>query len=68
MMSRETMRVMSTASDDALSGADPDTLMRHRQIQTQRPTAMAVEPVAYEPKRSKRRVDWSDFIRSAEIT
>jgi len=68
-MMRE-MRVMSKAPgrDDDVAGADPDTLMRHRRIQTQRPTAVAVEPVPYEPKQSKRRVDWDEFIRSAEIT
>ena len=68
-MMRE-MRVMSKAPgrDDVVAGADPKTMTRHRQIQTQRPTAMAVEPVPYEPKKPKRRVDWAAFIRSAEIT
>ena len=65
MMSGE-MRVMSTASGDVSSGADPETLMRHRQIQAQRPTAIAVEPVPDEPKQSKLRVDWAEFIRSAQ--
>jgi len=43
--------------------------MLHRRIQAQHPTAMAVEPVLYEAKKPKRRrVDWDEFIRSAEIT
>jgi len=57
MMNRETMSVMTRASDgdDVLSGADPETLMRHRRIQAQRPTAIVVEPVPDEPKQSKPR-------------
>ena len=48
--------------------ADPETLMRHRRMQAQRPRGIAAEPVPYEPEKAKRRVGWDEFIRSAEIT
>ena len=64
------MRVVSGApgGDDVVAGADPETLMRHRRIQAQRPTAVAVEPVAFEAEQPKRRGGWAEFIRSAEIS
>ena len=62
-----TLSVPSRGPSSSDLVADPETLMRHGRIQAQRPTAMAVEPVPYQPKQPKRRVDWAAFIRSAEI-
>lgn len=81
-MTRRTMRMMSTATasgrDDATTGPDPETMIRHRQIQMRRGqddparssnAVVAVELVPLKPRRPKSKVDWAEFIRSAtEIT